>query len=107
MMNTDLIKQFAIEHDCFNKSISGFWNYVNSWKIEEPEEFYEAFNTFDLSSLVLEKWKIALVVNYRYDEPIQYVQTMLNVVFQEKSFAEYRLLQKLNGDVMDDGLSFN
>jgi hypothetical protein len=105
-MNTDLIKQFAIEHDCFNKAISGFWNYVNSWRIEEPGEFYEVFNTFDLSSLVLEKWKIALVVNYRFDEPIQYVQTMLNVFFQEKNFAEYRFLQELNGDIMDDGLSF-
>lgn len=49
---------------------------------------------------------ISLVINYRFDNPIEYVNTTLNVIFMERFFAEYYLLQNLNGEIIDDGLSF-
>lgn len=105
-METDNLKEFELKYSCFTKATNGFWEYVNSWRVDEPDEFYEAFMTFDISKIVLEKGKISLVINYRFDQPIEYVQTTLVVLFMEKFFAEYRLLQKLNGEIMDDGLSF-
>lgn len=105
-METDNLKEFELKHNCFITAINGFWEYVNSWKVDEPDEFYEAFMTFDISKIALEKGKLSLVINYRFDQPIEYVQTTLEVFFMEKFFAEYRLLQTLNGEIMDDGLSF-
>lgn len=106
LVKTNILKEFELKHNCFMKANNSFWEYVNSWKVDEPDEFFEAFTTFDLSELILEKGKISLVINYRFDKPIEYVQTTLNVIFMDKSFAEYRLLQRLNGEIMDDGLSF-
>ncbi|WP_342439220.1 hypothetical protein NSS79_09980 [Paenibacillus sp. FSL L8-0436] len=94
-METDNLKEFELKYSCFTKATNGFWEYVNSWKVDEPDEFYEAFMTFDISKIVLEK-----------GQPIEYVQTTLVVLFMEGFFAEYRILQKLNGEIMDDGLSF-
>lgn len=105
-MNTDMLKEFEMKYDCFPKAIDCFWKYVNSWKTDEPEDFYEAFTTFNISKIILEKEKISLVINYRFDNPIEYVNTTLNVIFMGRSFAEYYLLLNLNGEIIDDGLSF-
>lgn len=105
-MNTKELKDFESRENVFEKTIAGFWVYVNSWKEEEPEEFFEAFNTMDISRVELEKESVSLVINYRFDEPIEYVQTTLNVNFNEALIAQYHYLQTFDGEVMDDVLSF-
>ncbi|QOS80848.1 hypothetical protein JNUCC31_08235 [Paenibacillus sp. JNUCC31] len=106
-MNTNDLTEFEEKFKCFVKATDCFWKYVDSWKLEEPEEYFEAFGNSELSNLVLNRGKLALVINYYPDEPIEYVQTTLNIMFEDKIFAEYRFLQNLNGEIMDDGLSFH
>ncbi|MNI32648.1 hypothetical protein D3C73_865690 [compost metagenome] len=90
----------------FKKAKLGFWEYVKSWKMEDPSEFYEAFKTDDISLISLENERIAYVINYRFDEPVEFIQTTLNVLFDDRLIAQYHYLQHLNGEVMDDVLSF-
>lgn len=69
-------------------------------------EFLQAFKTADTSEKSLTKEKIALVINYRFEEPVEYIQTTLNVFLDDRLIAQYHYLQHLNGDIMDDSLSF-
>jgi len=107
-MNTEQLERFAKEHQPFEKAVEGFWEYVNTWRIEEPEEYAEAFECEDITNCTeLLREKIALVVNYSWDEPVRFVQTTLNVKVNNRKIAQYHLLQSLNGEDMDDGLSFS
>ncbi|MDR0269746.1 hypothetical protein [Paenibacillus sp.] len=105
-MDTNSLKLFEEKERPFEKAIVGFWEYTNSWKEEEPFEFQQAFKTMDTSEISLIKEKIAYVINYRFDEPIEYIQTTLNVFLDERLIARYHYLQHLNGEIMDDSLSF-
>ncbi|WP_106768766.1 hypothetical protein [Paenibacillus faecalis] len=105
-METVKLKEFEVKHDCFQQAIKAFWIFAEYWKLDEPDDFYEGFGTVDLSEIELKKWKISLIINYSFDEPLEYVQTTLKVLFQEKSLAEYRILQNFKGEIIDDGLIF-
>ncbi|AZK44931.1 hypothetical protein EIM92_00930 [Paenibacillus lentus] len=105
-MDTRDLKTFEVKEKVFDKAVKGFWNHVNSWKKEEPASFLEAFKTFDISVVKLERERIALVINYRFDHPIEYVQATLNVILDERLIAQYHYLSTLEGEVMDDVLSF-
>ncbi|MGO4696816.1 hypothetical protein AB4Z50_21280 [Paenibacillus sp. 2TAB26] len=107
-MNAVELEKFAKQYNSFEKAHEGFWVYVNSWFSDEPKEFVEAFNSNDIStSTKLSNERIALVINYRWDDPIYFVQTTLNVEINEREIAQYHLLQTLDGEDMDDGLSFS
>ena len=105
-MDTKSLKFFEEKERSFEKAIVGFWEYTNSWKEGEPCEFHQAFKTTDTSEISLTKEKIVLVINYRFDEPVEYIQTTLNVFLDDRLIAQYHYLQHLNGDIMDDSLSF-
>lgn len=105
-MDANSLKLFGERERSFEKAIVGFWEYTNCWKEEEPFEFHQAFKTMDTSEISLTKEKIALVINYRFDEPVEYIQTTLNVFLDDRLMAQYHYLQHLNGDIIDDSLSF-
>ncbi|MDQ0062455.1 hypothetical protein [Paenibacillus harenae] len=105
-MDTLNLKQFLIEKKSFEKAARGFWKYVLSWKEDDPEEFYDAFQTNDISSITIENEKIALVIHYRSEEPIEFVQSTVNVLLNAQLIAQYHYLQELDGEVMDDVLQF-
>lgn len=90
----------------FKKANVGFWNYVSSWQKDDPTEFYEAFKINDLSLVSLDNERIAFVINFRFDEPIKFIQTTLNVMVDDRLIAQYHYLEHLDGEVMDDVLSF-
>ncbi|MDQ0112535.1 hypothetical protein [Paenibacillus harenae] len=106
-MDTKELEFFAEKHKCFERAVDGFWIYVNSWLEEEPAEVEEGFETLDLTSVVLSKKKIALVVNYSFDEPIRFVTTTMNVSLDKVVIAEYYFVLNLDGNGIDDSLSFH
>ncbi|WP_019910285.1 hypothetical protein [Paenibacillus sp. HW567] len=64
------------------------------------------FGNEDISSIELTKKRIALVINYQFDTPIEFIQTTLNVSYKESLIAQYHYMQDFNGVVVDDVLSF-
>jgi hypothetical protein len=106
-LDTKELELFAENHKCFERAIDGFWIYVNSWLEEVPSEVEEAFETLDLTSVVLFKRKIALVVNYSFDESIRFVTATLKVTLEKVNIAEYHYVMNLDGVGIDDTLSIN
>ncbi|WP_114384135.1 hypothetical protein [Paenibacillus prosopidis] len=105
-LDTIELRKFVIEKKPFEESKKGFWNWINSWKEDDPEDYFELFGNEDISSIELTNERIALVINYRFDTPIEFIQTTLNVIYKEDLIAQYHYMQDFNGEVMDDVLSF-
>lgn len=105
-MNTQEFKDFVKREQSFAKATEGFQEHIVNWRNNEPEEFIEAFQTSDLSILSTKIEKVCLVINYRFDEPIEYIQTTLIVLSNNKRLARYHYLQKLDGTEIDDGFDF-
>jgi hypothetical protein len=101
----ELIK-FVDEKKPFEKAKEDFWNWISSWKEDDPVDYYEVFGNEDISSIELTKERIALVIDYRFDTPIEFIQPTLNVSYKESLIAQYHYMQDFNGEVVDDVLSF-
>lgn len=105
-MNTTELRNFVAEKNPFEGAREGFWMWVNTWIEEEPEDYFEAFGNADISRIELTNERIALVIHYRFDEPIEFIQTTLNVIYKESLIAKYHYMQDFTGKVIDDTLSF-
>ncbi|MEJ8304781.1 hypothetical protein [Saccharibacillus sacchari] len=105
-METSELKSFLLTHQSFEVAKKTFKIYVQSWKEEEPEEFFEAFENIDIDLLEVEKWRGSLVLNFLHESDIEYVSTSLRISFNDKTLAEYFLIQDLDGEIIDDRLHF-
>ena len=105
-MDTADLRRFVDEKKPFEKAKGCFWNWINSWKEDDPKDYYEVFGNEDISSIELTKERIALVINYRFDTPIEFIQTTLHVCYKDSLIAKYHYMQDFNGKVVDDVLSF-
>ena len=105
-MDTVLLREFIAESMPFENAEKGFWKYIATWREDDPGDFFDAFRTMNISSLHLKKEKIALVIHYRFEDPVEFVTTTLNVMLNGRAVAYYHYLQKLDGEVKDDVLEF-
>lgn len=105
-MDTGQIKKFVYEKKPFERAMVGFWDWIDSWEKDDPEDYYEVFGNEDMSSIELTKERIALVINYNFDTPIEFIQTTINVLYKNDLIAQYHYMQDFDGEVLDDILSF-
>lgn len=104
-MNTSELIDFVEKHNLHLRCTEAFKEYLREWEMENPTEFRETFNC-KLDVINSKVAKVQLVVNYRFDEPIEYVQFTLDVIGSEQTIAQYNYLVDLNGIVMDDSMVF-
>lgn len=107
-MNTLELRKFVDVKKPFEEAREGFWNWINNWKNEEPEDYSEVFRNGndDITKLVLTNERIAIVINYEFDEPVEFLQTTISVYYEESLIAKYHYMQDFDGRVIDDVLSF-
>ncbi|OWA35167.1 hypothetical protein B9G55_10850 [Saccharibacillus sp. O16] len=105
-MEASELKAFLRTHQSFEVAKKTFRIYVESWREEEPEEFFEAFGDIDIDLVEVEAWRGSLVVNFLYDRDIEFVSASLKISFDDKILAEYFLIQDLDGEIIDDRLHF-
>ncbi|WP_219837625.1 hypothetical protein [Paenibacillus sp. R14(2021)] len=94
------------EKNPFEEAKKGFWNWINSWKKDDQEDYFVLFGDEDISLIELTRERIALVINCRYDTPVEFVQTTLNVIYKEGLIAQYHYMQNFHGEALDDVLRF-
>lgn len=105
-MDTSELRKFIDEKQPFEKAREGCWNWINTWKEEDPEDYFEAFRNEDISSIELTNRRFALVINCSFDTPIEFLQTTLDVYLKESLIAQYHYIQDFSGEAIDDVLSF-
>ncbi|CAM4298640.1 hypothetical protein [Paenibacillus typhae] len=105
-MDTTELRIFVDENKPFEVAKESFWNWIYTWKGEDPEDYFELFRNEDITTIVLTNERIALVINYQFDNPVEFLQTTINVYFKESLIAKYHYMQDFDGKAIDDVLSF-
>ncbi|GKS09273.1 hypothetical protein YDYSY3_02730 [Paenibacillus chitinolyticus] len=105
-MDNTAFKDFIKLHRIIDRTYKHFWICFGNFKKENPEDFHEAFESGEKISLKLAR--VSLVMNYRFGggEPIEHVQSTIDVYSEDIPVAEYHFLFTLDGLDMDDALSF-
>lgn len=61
-MNANELKKWVIENDIRQKTIESFWQCFENYMVENSDEYYKYFGTFDRDSLVIWMDKVALKI---------------------------------------------
>lgn len=95
MLNTNEIKLFVEKHQLIEDAKESFYEYIKNSEDGIANDF---------DGIITELYKVQLVVNYQFDEPVEYLQVLLSVLCNNVKIAEYSYLVSLSGEVMDDSL---
>ncbi|CAH8713316.1 hypothetical protein M5W83_26635 [Paenibacillus thiaminolyticus] len=104
-MNTEEFENWVSIHNIIERTKKGFWNYMENYKQEEPDEFSEVFGNVDMNFLETNISKISLTINYTFDEPIKFVSAFIDVEYEGEELGVYQCLFSLDGDDLDDYLT--
>lgn len=103
-MNADLLQDFFQHHNLYDRSVLGFYEYAKSWKLDYPDDYFKVFGSTDINELNPMLEKVSLVINYRFDKPIEYVQVLLDIYDKEDIKVTYSFLVTLEGADLDDSI---
>lgn len=99
------IKQFEewiITNRVVVRTLEGFWENYESYKIEEPEEYSMTFGDHDLNDLLIEVSKISLNL-FDWPESNNYtISANIPILCKKKNLGYYELIFALSGDIIDD-----
>lgn len=103
-MNTEEFQDWISINNVAERTKKSFWQYIDNYREEEPDEFREVFSNIDLNSLNIIINKISLTISYRFDEPISFVSVCIALVYEGEEIGAYESLFTLSGNEMDDYL---
>ena len=103
-MNTEELRNWIDEYNIKERTVKGFWGYIRSYKAEEPQEFKDVYKDIELDLIDVEIKKVALIVNYSFDEFAEYIVSYLDINHNGEEIAEYEAVFTLDGEDMDDFL---
>lgn len=98
------LENWIVENNIIERTKRGFWTYIHNYKTDSPKEFEEDFKNIDFNFLETEISKIGLIINYEFDEPIQFVLAQLVLKHSGEKIGVYEFLFSLDGSDMDDYL---
>lgn len=103
-MNTEEFQSWISLNNIIERTKRDFWNYIENYRSEEPEEFLEVFSNVNMDYLEISISKVSLTINYRFDEPITFVSAFVDIEYEDEEIGEYESLYSLDGDDLDDYL---
>lgn len=103
-MNSHELREWMDTHGIINRTISGFWNYLYSFKNEEPLQFEINYPSMEIDRLEPHLSSVSFTMNYQYEERIELVTCALVVKYNDKKVGMYESLYSLAGDDLDDFL---
>lgn len=103
-MKMDELENWIIDNNIIERTKLGFWRYIDNYRNDAPKEFEEDFKNIDINFLKIEISKIGLIINYRFDDHIQFVLAQIEIESNEKEIGVYEFVFSLDGSDMDDYL---
>ncbi len=103
-MNTEEFQNWISLNNIIERTKRAFWNYIENYRSEEPEEFSKVFNNVNMDSLEISISKVCFAINYRFDEPITFVSAFVDIEHEDEEIGVYESLYSLDGDDLDDYL---
>ncbi|EFM12542.1 conserved hypothetical protein [Paenibacillus curdlanolyticus YK9] len=99
------IKDFVLEYNLEERTISGFWNYFNNYQTECEGEFLCDFPDYSSDEVELYIDSIALRITNWPDDGYNHVVVALRMHYKEQYAGIYKMTYTLNGEIEDDQLS--
>ncbi len=101
-MDTKELRRWIIDNNVEERTIKGFWYYLKTYQIEEPDD--KLFKDYDLNLLNIKLEKVALIVNFYFDNDVEYVTAYLTINYFDEEIGMYKYIFTLNGETADDML---
>lgn len=104
-MITEMLLKLSEKYDLIKRAEKDFLNYIKNMERDDFEEYHEQFDRYE--KVTFKFVKLSLAMNYTFsNEPLEYVQVTLDVYGDDMIIAQYHSLFTLNGEDLDDTLSF-
>ena len=82
--------------------MQSFWEYLNNYKKEEPNEYNEYFNDIDLDKITLLRNKVSYNVNFIGDDFYDNITMLFRILYNDLEIGYYRIEYDLDGTETDD-----
>jgi hypothetical protein len=101
-MNSEMLIQWYKKHNIEQRTINGFWTYLDNWR-KEDEDFDFEYGEMDsrLIELVVDKIQFTHVFNYD-----DFIYVLLRIYYNEDYIGKYKFVYSLDGEAEDDILNF-
>jgi predicted transcriptional regulator len=86
------------------RSINGFWNYLDSYKKEEQEEYNQFIKGKNPSAFEIQIKQISLTISYEFDNAVNLVSSDVSIKDKEEEIGQYTAVYTTDGDDFDDYL---
>ncbi|MCX7924106.1 MAG: hypothetical protein N3B21_19165 [Clostridia bacterium] len=103
-MDTVDLKEWIETNNIEQKTIQGFWKYVNNRKKELDDDTADVLNFIELNNIRLEIKKASLSVIYNYGD---FVSLLIDIYFKEHYIGSYESIFTLSGEYADDFLKID
>lgn len=102
-MNIAGFKEIIVKHKIEERTLEGFWRWINNSKKEDDDELGDILNSINNSWIQLEIHKISLAIIYNYSE---FIEAELRIYFKDTYIGSYLCMFTLNGEDADDIMRF-
>jgi hypothetical protein len=103
-MDTKKLREWIDEKKIRNHAIEGFWLNMDSYRVDEPEEFNELFWDYKKEDLKITIEDISLHIknSTNLESELEYVEAKVRIEFRMNHIGYYRIIFNLDGRVEDD-----
>jgi hypothetical protein len=100
------LKEWVKTYNIVERTKKGFFTWLNNFKLEEPEEYYNVMENIESKELILELHTISLNLGNWPECTYNTVSASMRVFYKDKRLFNYESLYLLNGEDEDDFVDF-
>ena len=94
------LEQWASQHKLEEHALESFFEYMQNYKKEEPEEFEETFLGFDKDSLDVRVQEVAVSLDWQNHDKSSMI-AHLPIVYRQAEIGWYRVEYSALGEILD------
>ncbi|ODG93445.1 hypothetical protein BED47_03930 [Gottfriedia luciferensis] len=102
-MNSEMLIQWYKKHNIEDRTINGFWTYLDNWRNEDSDFEFE-FGDLDKRLIELEVKKIQFTHIFNYND---FIYVLLWIYYNDENIGSYKSVYTLDGESEDDILNFD
>lgn len=96
------LKNWAFEHKIEEQTINSFYEMLDNYKTDDPEEFNDVFKNIRINDLSLQVHTISLNLGNWPECSYNTVSASMWIHHKEKQIASYKAIYTLDGEPEDD-----
>jgi len=104
-MDTNLLLEWSRDHRIVDKATSGFCNYLDNWKRDSRDDFYDTFR--GISNVKLIRTELKSIQLTHIHDYTDLVYCNLRIMYLGEHIGVYTMVFTLEGEADDDFIEFD